>query len=191
MKLKQKPIEESNLNSPFEEAYNNQFRKFVNDDRDSITSYENLNLKCNKETELDIKDNKEKESEQKNERKDFVESKGKSFIDNKDLEIAKLKQKIESDKEIIDLKQGEIQTVTKNKEAIEMQLGINEVKIRSMEKILNEYKIKANLLEEQNDYMINLIESISKKDKKKYSSYFNNFLIRYIHYFILISNFFQ
>ena len=100
----------------------------------------------------------------------------KSDIDNKDLEIAKLQQKIESDKEIIDLKQGEIQTVTKNKEAIEMQLGINEVKIRSMEKILNEYKIKANILEEQIENIIILIESISKKDKRKYSSYFNKIM---------------
>ena len=85
-----KPIEEINLNSPFEEAYNDQFRKCVNDSGDSITSYENLNLKCNKETELDIKDNKEKESEQNNERDDFVESKGKNFIDiNKDKKTKK------------------------------------------------------------------------------------------------------
>ena len=60
-----------------------------------------------------------------------------------------------------------------NKEAVEMQLGINEVKIRSMEKIFNEYKIKANVLEDQIENIITLIESISKKDKRKYSSYFN------------------
>ena len=70
---------ENDLNSSFEKAFNNQFGKFEKEE-DSITSYENLNQKCNKEAELDIKDNKEKESEQKNERKDFVESKGKSFI---------------------------------------------------------------------------------------------------------------
>ncbi len=70
---------ENDLNSSFEKAFNNQFGKFEKGE-DSITSYENLNQKCNKEAEPDIKDNKEKESEQKNERKDFVESKGKSFI---------------------------------------------------------------------------------------------------------------
>ena len=70
---------ENDLNSSFEKAFNNQFGKFEKEE-DSITSYENLNQKCNKEAEIDIKDNKEKESEQKNERKDFVESKGKSFI---------------------------------------------------------------------------------------------------------------
>ena len=70
---------ENDLNSSFEKAFNNQFGKFEKGE-DSITSYENLNQKCNKEAELDIKNNKEKESEQKNERKDFVESKGKSFI---------------------------------------------------------------------------------------------------------------
>ena len=70
---------ENDLNSSFEKAFNNQFGKFEKEE-DSITSYENLNQKCNKEAELDKKDNKEKESEQKNERKDFVESKGKSFI---------------------------------------------------------------------------------------------------------------
>ena len=70
---------ENDLNSSFEKAFNNQFGKFEKGE-DSITSYENLNEKCNKEAELDRKDNKEKESEQKNERKDFVESKGKSFI---------------------------------------------------------------------------------------------------------------
>ena len=70
---------ENDLNSSFEKAFNNQFGKFEKGE-DSITSYENLNQKCNKEAKLDIKDNKEKESEQKNERKDFVESKGKSFI---------------------------------------------------------------------------------------------------------------
>ena len=70
---------ENDLNSSFEKAFNDQFGKFEKGE-DSITSYENLNQKCNKEAELDKKDNKEKESEQKNERKDFVESKGKSFI---------------------------------------------------------------------------------------------------------------
>jgi len=70
---------ENDLNSSFEKAFNNQFGKFEKGE-DSITSYENLNQKCNKEAELDKKDNKEKESEQKKERKDFVESKGKSFI---------------------------------------------------------------------------------------------------------------
>ena len=70
---------ENDLNSSFEKAFNNQFGKFEKGE-DSITSYENLNQKCNKEAKLDIKNNKEKESEQKNERKDFVESKGKSFI---------------------------------------------------------------------------------------------------------------
>ena len=93
-----KPIEESNLNSPFEDAYNNQFGKFVNFEGDSITSYENLNLKCNKETELDIKDNKEKESEQNNERNDFVESKGKSFIDTNKDKISKKSENYQKEK---------------------------------------------------------------------------------------------
>ena len=70
---------ENDLNSSFEKAFNNQFGKFDKGE-DSIISNDNNNLKCNKEAELDIKVNKEKESEQKNERKDFVESKGKSFI---------------------------------------------------------------------------------------------------------------
>ena len=66
--------EESNLNSQFIEAYNNQFGKFNNDE-------ENINT-CEKS---DIKNNKEKEPEQKNERNDFVKSKGNSVIDiNKD-----------------------------------------------------------------------------------------------------------
>ena len=93
-----KPIEESNLNSPFEDAYNNQFGKFVNVDGDSITSYENLNLKYNKETELDIKDNKEKESEQNYERNDFVESKGKSFIDTNKDKISKKSENYQKEK---------------------------------------------------------------------------------------------
>ena len=93
-----KPIEESNLNSPFEDAYNNQFGKFVNVEGDSITSYENLNLKCNKETELDIKDNKEKESEQNYERNDFVESKGKSFIDTNKDKISKKSENYQKEK---------------------------------------------------------------------------------------------
>ena len=65
-----KPIEESNLNSQFIEAYNHQFGKFNNDE-------ENINT-CEKS---DIKNNKEKEPEQKNERNDFVKSKGNSVID--------------------------------------------------------------------------------------------------------------
>jgi len=66
--------EESNLNSQFIEAYNNQFGKFNKDE-------ENINT-CEKS---DIKNNKEKEPEQKNERNDFVKSKGNSVIDiNKD-----------------------------------------------------------------------------------------------------------
>ena len=82
--------EESNLNSQFIEAYNNQFGKFNKDE-------ENINT-CEKS---DIKNNKEKEPEQKNERNDFVKSKGNSVIDiNKDnkYKISKKynKEKIEN-----------------------------------------------------------------------------------------------
>ena len=93
-----KPIEESNLNSPFEDAYNNQFGKFVNGEGDSIASYENLNLKYNKETERDIKENKEKESKQNYERNDFVESKGKSFIDTNKDKISKKSENYQKEK---------------------------------------------------------------------------------------------
>ena len=55
---------ENDLNSSFEKAFNNQFGKFEKGE-DSITSYENLNQKCNKEVELAIKIIKKKNQNKK------------------------------------------------------------------------------------------------------------------------------
>jgi len=156
-----KPIEESNLNSPFEDAYNNQFGKFVNGEGDSITSYENLNLKCNKETELEIKENKDKESEQNYERNDFVESKGKSFIDiNKDKISKKSenyqKEKTEGTRGSTEKTESPAQLNKAKSKETEIKKDINENNKENIELIILDRQIENINIEENKEIEIKI-----------------------------------
>ena len=144
---------ENDLNSSFEKAFNNQFGKFERGE-DSITSYENLNQKCNKEAELDIKDNKEKESEQKNERKDFVESKGKSFIViNKDKKhkILEKYNKEKTENNSSSTQKTESSTQLNKDEEIENKKDINENNKENTDLIILDKQIENINIEESEE----------------------------------------
>ena len=101
-------------------------------------------------------------------------------VNTKNIEIMKLNQKINSDKEIFDIKQKEINEILgkndkmqKEMEIFKVRLAETEKQLKTVENNLGTYKYKANMIEEQVDYIIGLITSMMSKNKKLYMSYFN------------------
>lgn len=101
-------------------------------------------------------------------------------VNTKNIEIMKLNQKIHSDKEIFDIKQKEINKILekndkmqKEMEIFKVRLAETEKQLKTVENNLGTYKYKANMIEEQVDYIIGLITSMMSKNKKLYMSYFN------------------
>ena len=119
-------------------------------------------------------------------------------VNTKNIEIMKLNQKINSDKEIFDIKQKEINEILEKNDKMQKEMEIFKVRLAETEKqlktvennlqntlkdfnvttkkVLNNlgtYKYKANMIEEQVDYIIGLITSMMSKNKKLYMSYFN------------------
>ncbi len=101
-------------------------------------------------------------------------------VNTKNIEIIKLNQKIHSDKEIFDIKQKEINEILekndkmqKEMEIFKVRLAETEKQLKTVENNLGTYKYKANMIEEQVDYIIGLITSMMSKNKKLYMSYFN------------------
>ena len=101
-------------------------------------------------------------------------------VNTKNIEIMKLNQKIHSDKEIFDIKQKEINVILekndkmqKEMEIFKVRLAETEKQLKTVENNLGTYKYKANMIEEQVDYIIGLITSMMSKNKKLYMSYFN------------------
>ena len=101
-------------------------------------------------------------------------------VNTKNIEIMKLNQKIHSDKEIFDIKQKEINEILekndkmqKEMEIFKVRLAETEKQLKTVENNLGTYKYKANMIEEQVDYIIGLITSMMSKNKKLYMSYFN------------------
>ena len=94
-------------------------------------------------------------------------------INAKNTEILKLNQQMKIDKEIFDIRQEELkklkETVAKNENDLEK----NKKRLNEVENNLGNYKIKANILEEQVDYIKAIIRSMIRKDKKTYTSYLN------------------
>ena len=135
--------EESNLNSQFIEAYNNQFGKFDKDE-ENINTFE----------KSDIKNNKEKEPEQKNERNDFVKSKGNSVIDiNKDKKYKILekynKEKIEKNSSSI--QKTESSTQLNKDEETENKKDSNENNNKNVELINIDKQIENINIEESEE----------------------------------------
>ena len=101
-------------------------------------------------------------------------------VDAKNIEIMKLTQKINSDKEIFDIKKKEIKDILekndkmqKEMEIFKVRLAETEKQLKTVENNLGNYKYKANMIEEQVDYIIRLIQSMINKNKKLYLSLFN------------------
>ena len=101
-------------------------------------------------------------------------------VDAKNIEIMKLTQKINSDKEIFDIKKKEIKDILekndkmqKEMEIFKVRLAETEKQLKTVENNLGNYKYKANMIEEQVDYILRLIQSMTNKNKKLYFSLFN------------------
>ena len=112
-------------------------------------------------------------------------------VNNKNIEIIKLNQKIQSDKEIFEIKQGEIKDILKKCDKIQKELDIykvrfseNEKKLQNVEGDLGKYKSKANIVEGQIENILGLINSMMIKDKKIYSTHFNQIQGEYKKIFI-------
>ena len=112
-------------------------------------------------------------------------------LNTKNIEILKLNQKIKSDQEINDLKQEKLKDIIKNNVAVEKELEMyrdrlteTQNQLKSVENNLGNYKYKANMIEEQVDYILELMRSLMKKDKKRYNSYFNKTQDEYRQIFI-------
>lgn len=58
-------------------------------------------------------------------------------------------------------------------EIFKVRLAETEKQLKTVENNLGTYKYKANMIEEQVDYIIGLITSMMSKNKKLYMSYFN------------------
>ena len=112
-------------------------------------------------------------------------------VNSKNIEIIKLNQKIQSDKEIFEIKQGEIKDILKKCDKIQKELDIykvrfseNEKKLQNVEGDLGKYKSKANIVEGQIENILGLINSMMIKDKKIYSTHFNQIQGEYKKIFI-------
>ena len=101
-------------------------------------------------------------------------------LNDKNIEIIKLNQKIQSDKEIFEIKQGEIKDVLKKCDMIQKELEIYKVRysdkekqIDSIEIELGESKDNAIFYKGQMENIIGLINTMMKKDRRNYGTYFN------------------
>ena len=101
-------------------------------------------------------------------------------MNDKNIEIIKLNQKIQSDKEIFEIKQGEIKDVLKKCDMIQKELEIYKVRysdkekqIDSIEIELGESKDNAIFYKGQMENIIGLINTMMKKDRRNYGTYFN------------------
>ena len=101
-------------------------------------------------------------------------------VNSKNIEIIKLNQKIQSDKEIFEIKQGEIKDVLKKCDMIQKELEIYKVRysdkekqIDSIEIELGESKDNAIFYKGQMENIIGLINTMMKKDRRNYGTYFN------------------
>ena len=101
-------------------------------------------------------------------------------LNDKNIEIIKLNQKIQSDKEIFEIKQGEIKDVLKKCDMIQKELEIYKVRysdkekqIESIEIELGESKDNAIFYKGQMENIIGLINTMMKKDRRNYGTYFN------------------
>ena len=149
----------------FIEKVKSQWQEKENDWRRELNDFKEVHFKTminNLEKEIELM---KKENEKIYEEKISL----KKYLDNKDLEITKLQQKVESINDIVKIKDNEINNIKKN---FEMQSALHENKVLSMEKNLNERIIQAQSSEDEIENIIRLIESISKREKRQYDSYF-------------------
>jgi len=91
----------------------------------------------------------------------------------KDVEILKLNQQMKIDKEIYDINKEELKKIKETAAKSQNELDKVNIRLADVENHLGQYKITANMLEEQVDYIKEMIRSMIRKDRKAYTSYLN------------------
>ena len=91
----------------------------------------------------------------------------------KDVEILKLNQQMKIDKEIYDINKEELKKIKETAAKSQNELDKVNIRLADVENHLGQYKITAGVLEEQVDYIKEMIRSMIRKDRKAYTSYLN------------------
>ena len=96
-------------------------------------------------------------------------------INEKNIEILKLKETIKSDKELSEIKDNIVKSTQNKYETVQKEMEIYKVRLDDKESMINDIQIELgkaksekNLLEDEVDNMIELISSINRRDKKSY-----------------------
>ena len=171
---------EKNKNVVFDDKFieinKSDWKKTYNNWNDELNQFKESHFKT-------MEDNYIKEiSELKKENNNLLSELNSLFnnLNDKNIEIIKLNQKIQSDKEIFEIKQGEIKDVLKKCDMIQKELEIYKVRysdkekqIDSIEIELGESKDNAIFYKGQMENIIGLINTMMKKDRRNYFTYFN------------------
>ena len=92
---------------------------------------------------------------------------------NKNIEIAKLSEKFNSEKEIYQIKLDEIKDIKETNDTLQKEVELYRDRLTNVENTLANFKSQALMAEDQVDCIIDVIKSMIKKDRKKYLSNFN------------------
>ena len=171
---------EKNKNVVFDDKFieinKSDWKKTYNNWNDELNQFKESHFKT-------MEDNYIKEiSELKKENNNLLSELNSLFnnLNDKNIEIIKLNQKIQSDKEIFEIKQGEIKDVLKKCDMIQKELEIYKVRYSDKEKQIDSIEIElgqskdnAIFYKGQMENIIGLINTMMKKDRRNYGTYFN------------------
>ena len=103
-----------------------------------------------------------------------------SEINQKNIEILKLNEKIKMDQEIFGIKEEQIKNIQSKYDTVQKELEIYKVRLNDKENVINNiqieyglYKGKANMIEDEYDNIVNLLQSMYRKDKRGYNLLIN------------------
>ena len=89
------------------------------------------------------------------------------------IEIAQLSEKINSEKEIYQIKLEELKDTKVTNDALQKELDLYRDRLTNVENSLANFKSQALMAEDQVECIIDVIKSLIKKDRKKFLSNFN------------------
>jgi len=145
----------------------------INNNNKNITEEEEIYELSNivqmfEDGELKNKDNKNEIKENKNNINNISNENN-----NKNIEIAKLSEKFNSEKEIYQIKLDEIKDIKETNDTLQKEVELYRDRLTNVENTLANFKSQALMAEDQVDCIIDVIKSMIKKDRKKYLSNFN------------------
>ena len=97
-------------------------------------------------------------------------------INEKNIQIAKLNEVIKGDKEIYKIKDEQIKSAQTRYETVQKELEIYKVRLNDKENVINNtqlelalFKSNARMLEDEIDTIMELLNSMNRRDKKSYN----------------------